>query len=81
MSDPREHYCVCGRWGSFGKTVPRGATVWFCGLVGGEPACSHGVLLAPEPEARKAHDPDTTIATAGTAQPQHPEPDLFGAAK
>lgn len=72
MSDPREHYCACGRWGSFGKKVPRGATEWFCGLVGGEPACSHGVLSAPAADASTASAPEPTIATPPL------QTDLFG---
>lgn len=79
MADPRNHYCSCGAWAPFGRVLPKGGTLWRCGLAGGEPHClkepapaSGAVEVTP---AREDHSPDPGKMVAAA-----PEPDLFGGA-
>lgn len=65
MADPREHYCACGRWGSFGTRAARGAMVWRCSWRDGAAFC---------PDARQV--PAQSVADIAARPPE--EPDLFG---
>jgi hypothetical protein len=39
MIDPRDHFCLCGRWGHYGLDTTKGR-IWRCGQIDGKPACT-----------------------------------------